>query len=528
MAKGIDRGSHIRAAWAAAIVAIAVPSFAAGFTLKSLIMPGKVIAGHAKIEEKCDSCHESRETEKQSELCFVCHKEVRADLATRSGFHGRSPDVAKAECSSCHAEHEGRDAAITSLDVSKFAHEHTDFPLLGAHRSAECSQCHAEGKAFRGTPQRCSGCHAEDDPHGGSLGAACEGCHTAGSWGAVELDHAKTRFALDGAHANVECAGCHAQAAAAKFSGAPTECAQCHRADDVHAGRNGAECGSCHTSTAWPVAAFDHATAASFRLTGAHSKLLCQSCHVENLAAELPRTCVGCHKTDDPHAGRLGTSCSDCHQSAQWPTSFDHAHASGFALGGAHADLECTTCHASGIDAPLGRECASCHAAGDPHRGQLGGRCETCHSDAAWAAPIRFMHDLAKFPLLGKHAGLKCSDCHATAAFHDAGDTCADCHGEDDPHSGSFGGNCGSCHNATAWEAWRFDHDRSTTFPLTGAHRNAACAACHRSEAPRGATARRGDDCAQCHRRDDPHHGQFGAACGECHGTDSFSELRGR
>jgi hypothetical protein len=32
----------------------------------------------------------------------------------------------------------------------------------------------------------------------------------------------------------------------------------------------------------------------------------------------------------------------------------------------------------------------------------------------------------------------------------------------------------------------------------------------------------------QCHRRDDPHGGRFGGDCGECHGTTSFAEIKGR
>ncbi len=68
----------------AAAGAVASPSHAAAFTLRSLIMPGPVIEAHAKIEEQCDSCHESKETQKQSELCFACHKEIRADRVSRA------------------------------------------------------------------------------------------------------------------------------------------------------------------------------------------------------------------------------------------------------------------------------------------------------------------------------------------------------------------------------------------------------------------------------------------------------------
>jgi hypothetical protein len=520
--------ARARIAWVLASLAICVSSGAGAFTLKSLIMPGKVIAAHASIEEKCDSCHESNETQKQSELCFGCHKEVRGDLVSKSGFHGRDPRVARAECSSCHHEHEGRDGVIAKIDAKTFDHMHTDFPLVGAHAAKACTGCHAAGSKFRDTPRQCNACHASADPHKGALGTACEGCHTATAWSRAEFDHAKTKFALAGAHAQAQCSACHGQDQ--RFAGTPTQCMDCHREKDVHKGRNGAQCGACHQPSAWPVAAFDHA-ARGFKLAGKHQQVKCESCHAKSLAAEIPRTCVGCHASKDPHAGSLGTTCGDCHTPAGWrSTSFDHAKASGFALHGAHSQLECSTCHTKGIEAPPGRECASCHGDADPHRGQLGAQCSACHADTAWAMPIRFDHGLVSFPLLGKHSQLVCTDCHASKAFHDASSRCADCHAADDPHSQRFGAECATCHNPSAWQSWVFDHDRKTSFALTGAHRKIACESCHRStDAGKSVALRAGhNECGACHRRDDPHNGQYGAECGACHSTDSFSELRGR
>jgi hypothetical protein len=526
------------AAWRAgcAVAAVAVlglaaaflPSPGLAFTLKTLIMPGKVIEAHASIEEKCESCHESDAKQKQSELCYVCHEDIRADVVTKSGYHGLHPEVARAkpgaECSSCHTEHDGRQADITGLDPKTFQHLHTNFPLLGAHSRGACTGCHTAGKPYRETPQQCAGCHTADDPHKGTLGASCEGCHTSAAWKTADFDHAKTRFALAGAHRAAACTDCHRDN---EFGGTPAQCVACHKADDKHAGRNGADCGGCHAPSAWSVS-FDHAASAGFRLLGKHQQLKCEGCHVNNLTDALPRTCVGCHQNRDPHDGKLGTSCGDCHGSQQWAaTAFDHVKASGVPLLGAHRELACTTCHASGVGAPLGKQCTSCHAATDPHRGQLGAACESCHADTGWLLSVRFDHGLSSFPLLGKHSQLACADCHASAAFHDAGAACSSCHAEDDPHQGRFTAQCSSCHNPTGWQAWVFDHDRQTPFALTGAHRNVACDTCHRRPLAQLGAAARGD-CAQCHRRDDPHQGQFGAECGSCHSVDSFAELRGR
>jgi hypothetical protein len=515
-----------RVAWLAAIAAVATPSLSHAFTLRSLIMPGRVIEAHAKIEEQCDSCHESKDTEKQSELCFACHKEIRADRVSKSGFHGLSTAAGK-ECVTCHAEHKGRAADITGLDAKMFAHAQTNFPLTGAHAGKACATCHAAGAKYRGAPRQCSGCHARDDAHDGALGAACEGCHTASDWKQADFDHAKKGFALAGAHAKAECAACHRDR---QFAGTPKECVQCHRADDKHAGKNGVDCATCHASSAWADVRFDHAARTGFKLVGKHRELACRSCHVASLAAALPRTCVGCHQADDPHSGKLGAGCGDCHQTTHWSEpGFDHAAASGFALRGAHASLDCTSCHVHGVDAPLGRDCASCHAEHDPHRGQLGARCDGCHADVAWRDSIRFDHGLAAFPLLGKHASLDCAACHASLAFHDARGACADCHAHDDPHAGRFSSACATCHDPRGWHAWRFDHDQATRFALTGAHRNVDCDACHRAgDGGRAVAAAVRGGCVQCHRRDDPHRGQFGGDCGECHDTASFADLKGR
>jgi hypothetical protein len=259
--------------------------------------------------------------------------------------------------------------------------------------------------------------------------------------------------------------------------------------------------------------------------------LACESCHVTSLAAALPSTCAGCHRTDDPHGGGLGTKCGDCHNSTQWvQTKFDHTEVSGFALLGAHAELECASCHTAGTTAgataTLNRECGSCHAE-DPHEGQLGARCDSCHAQHTWLSPPRFDHGLVAFPLLGKHAALQCSACHASLAFHDAGGMCSDCHEKQDPHSGAFGSACGTCHTAVEWRATSFDHGAATGFALTGAHDQVTCAGCHTSKRQELAAAGT-PTCGQCHRQDDPHGGRFGQDCAACHGAESFGDVRRR
>jgi hypothetical protein len=490
------------------------------FTLKSLIMPGRVHEAHAAIEDDCDRCHEKTEAESQNELCFTCHVEVRNDVAQRNGFHGRNPKVNAGLCSNCHEEHEGRNANISGLELPLFAHEYTDFPLAGAHSNVDCAACHVPEAEFRDAPSECATCHASDDVHMGVFESSCAECHSETAWARTRFEHADTRFPLVGKHADAVCSNCHEDRS---FVGAPTECIACHRIEDRHRGRNGEQCENCHTPNAWPVARFDHVGVSGFALSGSHRQLSCESCHVENLTVALPATCAGCHRQHDVHRGVLGESCDDCHGTTQWrDSSFNHVAASAFALLGAHADLQCTSCHRSGVDASLGRECSACHTE-DPHQGQLGAQCADCHSEFSWSG-VAFDHDFAAFPLLGRHAATTCGSCHASLAFHSASAECHDCHVEEDVHDGHFGQECDTCHNPADWRAWIFDHDLQTNFALTGAHDDLACTQCHRRPATELGTPSR--TCAQCHRGDDPHLGRFGADCGSCHSTQSFLELR--
>jgi hypothetical protein len=71
-------------------------------------------------------------------------------------------------------------------------------------------------RRYRGISSACSGCHA--DPHLGQFSAGgsepgatdCAGCHTEDAFRPPSrFDHARTRFALTGAHAAVKCPDCH-------------------------------------------------------------------------------------------------------------------------------------------------------------------------------------------------------------------------------------------------------------------------------------------------------------------------------
>ena len=496
--------------------------------LERLVMPGPVARAHAQYEQECALCHARFARQSQSQLCLDCHKDVAADIADGKGFHAKSSQVRGRECKACHTDHKGRDADIVGLQVALFDHKLTNFPLEGKHATAECSGCHVPGKPFHAADGECGSCHRKDDRHHGNLGAACADCHSPSAWKDVRFDHTATaHYALTGRHAKVPCAGCHVEQ---RYQNTANTCVGCHAADDKHHGTNGRECQDCHTASKWSEVSFDHLARTRFPLRGGHAGLMCESCHAgDKVGKKLPADCQGCHAKDDAHDGRNGVQCANCHRVTDWKdVTFDHARDAHFALNGAHANLECKSCHTRPVaDARLPEECAGCHAAEDAHQGRLGEACASCHGEVGWKTAVRFDHGLTQFPLLGKHADVACGNCHATKAFRDAPQKCIDCHAADDAHERRLGTDCAMCHNPGDWTRWVFEHDARTHFRLDGAHANLSCDSCHRAATRSGGMVKLATTCGSCHRNDDIHHGEFGQQCERCHVTDSFRALRG-
>ena len=435
------------------LAVVVTANLALGQTLfQSLVLPGPVISGHAKIESQCGQCHEPGARKSQPKLCLVCHKDVAADMAQARGYHGRDRNAAAQDCKHCHTDHKGASADIVQLDRETFNHQLTNFQLTGAHGSLTCGGCHPPNVKFRKAPTACAGCHRASDPHKGRLGATCEGCHSDASWRQTKpFDHDKTRFPLTGAHRDAQCTGCHAGEV---YKGVGLTCISCHSAEDKHAGRYGPKCETCHGNRKWGTISFDHAKATKFPLRGKHATVTCDACHTGDLyRTKLKTACVACHGKDDPHKGQLGT------------------------------------------------------------------RCESCHADTGWRQKVAFDHDVTRFPLVGLHRGIACEECHKTSRYKDTPAACVSCH-KDSHHEGRLGSQCELCHTPNGWTRWRFDHAKQTHFPLTGAHDGLECHACHATKA--ATRVELPTSCVSCHRADDAHSGSFGTLCEHCHNTTSF------
>lgn len=561
---------------------------AQGQALESVFAPGPLIAGHAKLEAECRSCHVPFKRAAQNGLCLDCHKDVASDVRGKRGMHGQLPPQ---DCRACHTDHRGRDARIAQVNERSFDHAQTDFALLGAHAAPglQCRSCHVSGRKFRDAPGRCVDCHAKQDVHKGRLGPKCADCHTEESWKQARFDHDRTRFPLRGRHAPLKCASCHKND---RFQQTPTACVACHRADDTHKGRYGdkceschvdrdwkalvfdhdrdtryplrgkhralrcdschtghlyrdklqgdcaachrkddkhkgtlgAACGDCHGENSWKVARFDHAKT-RFPLRGKHAGLDCKSCHKSQVFKEALSACIACHRKDDRHKGALGDACGKCHSERNWKdSSFDHAKTA-FPLLGRHASAKCESCHRDPNYKRTPKDCLGCHAKEDVHDGQLGPRCESCHDATHWKR-ARFDHGQTRFALLGRHQLVACGQCHASKRYRDAKRECFACHGRDDVHKRRLGPACESCHNARAWKAWDFDHARQTRFALDGAHRKLDCHACHRKSVDKRPSLP--SSCVSCHAGDDVHDGSFGRQCERCHVTSTFRQIKQR
>lgn len=494
-------------------------AFAQG--IESIMAPGKVIQGHAKVEDDCKQCHVKFDRKAQDGLCMACHKEVGLDLRNKSGFHGRVSDPT---CRSCHTDHKGREAKVADVDKKKWDHSKTDFALRGKHDKVECDKCHVSGKKYREAALECNACHKKDDVHKGSLGVKCADCHTESSWKETRFDHDTTKFPLTGKHSDVKCTDCHKNN---NYKEAPKNCYACHRKDDDkkgHKGQFGEKCETCHGTKLWTTTTFSHDLDTKYVLRGKHRSAACKDCHTGSLYREkLGQECYACHKKDDKHKETLGKDCGSCHTERSWKESpkFDHG-ATTFPLLGKHAKVECKDCHKSAMFKEAPKDCYGCHKKDDKHKENLGRECAECHTEKDWTnTDGRFKHDRTKFALRNAHAAasLKCTACHKDLmSFRNTAVDCFACHKKDDKHEGQAGTKCEQCHSDKSWKVTKFDHGLSR-FPLTGRHANVACKSCH--ETPRYKDAPR--DCYSCHKKEDKHTQKFGMRCETCHNTRAWS-----
>ena len=128
-------------------------------------------------------------------------------------------------------------------------------------------------------------------------------------------------------------------------------------------------CQNCHTATSWkPIRAvpeFDH-NRTEYPLRGMHQSVTCIQCHVKPVFSNVGQRCQDCHA--DIHKRQLGANCEQCHTVRGWQVSIQQVqqHNNRFPLTGAHAAVECDSCHKGAATSQfqtMSTQCYSCHAA---------------------------------------------------------------------------------------------------------------------------------------------------------------------
>jgi hypothetical protein len=310
----------------------------------------------------CLKCHTSRQLRNTPKTCVECHK--------KDDYH---KGILGPRCEQCHTARDWKEIL--------FDHDKTRFRLVDSHQKVDCLKCHTTPH-LRKTPKTCNECHKKDDRHKGKLGTRCDQCHTVVRWKRISFDHSTTSYPLTGKHVQVGCTKCH-RTEPFKI---PSRCISCHSKDDKHKDQLGQTCEKCHSEKGWKdVKKFNHQVS-RFPLLDKHTSVRCGDCHKTPLFRDTSMLCYDCHKKDDYHEGHFGEKCDACHTAKTWKRDdFDHEKETGYALVKKHSTLKCIECHVTELFVHrTSRMCVQCHRKDDIHAGELGTRCDICHSEAGF------------------------------------------------------------------------------------------------------------------------------------------------
>jgi hypothetical protein len=490
----------------------------------------KLIGKHAQVS--CKDCHLPKNSkdsiykwpELKTKECLSCHQDTHGNRL--------NPKFRGGKCEVCHNQ--------DAWKIQNFPHEKiTHYAIEGAHNKLKCTECHkqtraalAEGKksykwiiAKSADEVSCKTCHK--DIHQDNLGpklraGACEVCHNVQSWKIKNFDHKGiTGYPLNGAHFKLECTQCHIQTKEAltqgteafRWVGLKQDCLSCHKDFHLFGGFKSVkhpqpnDCLQCHNESKWKeIHAFDHNKDTRYLIDGKHIGVTCAKCHITGTrepARVTPKkpvgiyhwneletkTCELCHAS--PHRNTfspelLKKRCTECHVTDGWKVAgtgknFNHDKDSRFPLTGKHLELKCEECHKSGKKQVFRfpnadkKFCISCHE--NVHKEQFSSEfrersCAECHSTKDFKTRYKFDHDQSRFQLRDKHAELKCSECHKP--------------------TGQF-------------------------FKLKSPSPNSPMSKFLFPELS-------AKNCEACHK--DPHRGEFGKSCQECHNEKDWKRTR--
>jgi hypothetical protein len=272
-----------------------------------------------------------------------------------------------------------------------------------------------------------------------------------------------------------------------------------------------------------------------FELTGKHTLLACESCHVDGTYAGTPRMCIQCHLDKRPE-GHYEFDCFSCHTPQAWDqVIFNHTlvdvtdctscHLVNRPLN--HYTGQCSACHQTADWLPAefdhavagATDCQSCHTVIRPAKHYVG-QCSACHNTPAWL-PAHFNHKAAgandcqschNKNRPANHFSGQCSSCHRTIAWipatfnHSGNADCQSCH---KPPANHWPGNCSNCHSPSGWGKISV---QGHSFPMNHGNADGECADCHSSNSP-------SVNCYKCHNQ---------AKMEQKHGEEGIFNIAGR
>jgi NMD protein affecting ribosome stability and mRNA decay len=281
---------------------------------------------HAVPPRQCSDCHINNNYTLNSTSCYSCHQKDYA-TATTPVPHTGFPTT----CENCH------DAVLWT--DGKFNHSATGFPLTGSHTvpPRQCTDCHV-GNNYSLNNTLCYTCHQKDyagttSPAHASAGfpTTCELCHDTTVWTDSTFNHNNTTFPLTGSHMVPPrvCADCHVNN---NYTTLPITCIGCHQTDYNNTTNPGHQaqpqffpttCATCHNTTAWTGATFNHTQYTQFSTNHGNANNVCSTCHINSNNYAIFQ-CTGCHGGNnaanfnhDKVSGYVYNSinCYQCHQS---------------------------------------------------------------------------------------------------------------------------------------------------------------------------------------------------------------------
>ena len=199
----------------------------------------KLTGSHLAIP--CNLCHKSSKDISGGKLiqfdfadksCKGCHTDI----------HNKQADkwISKDGCEYCHITDSWRKV--------NFNHDLSTFRLTGKHNSVICTECHRRDDEntlknaliLRPIDTLCTNCHIDKhngqfSNYGGAGKSSCTKCHSPKGWKQLSFEHNRdSKYILDGAHKNVNCALCHKPELSetgvefVKYKPLGTECIDCH------------------------------------------------------------------------------------------------------------------------------------------------------------------------------------------------------------------------------------------------------------------------------------------------------------